>query len=175
MSEDSCRPSNNYKSMLRPAGRAELRKFARLCEISQQHLCTTMRRFFFHFQMFEDADPVPNHNTCFTNALEYVLLLLWMRLFYHWHFNLISISEYVNYQLLQEETECNMKMSYHVGINPSSALTPQLPSAYACGYDCCVVFINREQNPCKTKLNDTKYNDNLKFDYIYLLFLQSID
>lgn len=48
-------------------------------------------------------------------------------------FSLISILEYVNCQLLREETECDMKMSCHVAVNPSSALTPQLPSACACG------------------------------------------
>lgn len=47
-------------------------------------------------------------------------------------FSLICISEYGNYQLLREGTECNMKISCHVGVNPSSALTLQLPSACAC-------------------------------------------
>ncbi len=66
-------------------------------------------------------------------------------------FNLISISEYVNYQLLREETECNMKISCHVGVNPSSALTLQLPSAHARVRVCYVVFIHQEQSPSKTK------------------------
>lgn len=61
---------------------------------------------------------------CFIPAVDKIGLSL--------EFNLISILEYVNCQLLHEKTECNMKISCHVGVNPSSALSLQPPSVCKC-------------------------------------------
>lgn len=127
---------------------------------SQQHHWSTTQHFCYSKCLpyhWRDADLVPKH----------LLHKRWSMFFYcgfHCYIadNLIYISEYVNCQLLQEET-CNMKISCHVGVKPSIALTLQLPCVHvvcvcvcACACPCVThvyysVFIQQEQSPCKTK------------------------
>lgn len=160
----------HLKPMLRPAGRAEQRD-------SQQRDWSTTPRFLC-FQMF--GLPLKRRKIQLL-AVTLVVQTLWST-FYSccgcdWFitFSLIFISEYVNYQLLREETECNMKISCHVGVNPSSALTLQLPSARVCVliHMFAAVFSSSESNPHvrqkKRNLKNVIVQDISNKSAVYLL------